>query len=52
MQYHSVKVCRVSCMDACHGGVSVRVDTKRKVIKLKNVEDLFIVLDIDEVVVC
>ena len=45
-----VKVCRVPCMDACHGGVSVRVDSKKKVIKLKEAEDLLIVLGIHEVV--
>jgi hypothetical protein len=37
-------------MDACHGGVSVRVDSKKKVIKLKEVEDLLIVLGIHEFV--
>jgi NADH:ubiquinone oxidoreductase subunit E len=45
-----VKVCRVPCMDACHGGVSVRVDSKGKVVKLKEVEDLLIVLGIHDVV--
>jgi NADH:ubiquinone oxidoreductase subunit E len=45
-----VKVSRVPCMDACHGGVSVRVDSKEKIIKLKEAEDLLIVLGIDEVV--
>ena len=45
-----IKVCRVPCMDACHGGVSVRVDSKEKVIKLKEVEDLLIVLGIHDVV--
>ena len=45
-----IKVCRVPCMDACHGGVSVRVDSKKKVIKLKEAEDLLIVLGIHEFV--
>jgi NADH:ubiquinone oxidoreductase subunit E len=45
-----IKVCRVPCMDACHGGVSIRVDSKEKVIKLKEAEDLIILLDIHEVV--
>jgi NADH:ubiquinone oxidoreductase subunit E len=45
-----IKVCRVPCMDACHGGVSVRVDPKEKVIKLKEAEDLLIVLGIHDVV--
>jgi NADH:ubiquinone oxidoreductase subunit E len=44
-----IKVCRVPCMDACHGGVSVLVDSKEKVIKLKEVEDLLIILGIHEV---
>jgi hypothetical protein len=43
-----IKVCRVPCMDACHGGVSIRVNSKRKVIKLKEVEDLLIVLGLPE----
>jgi NADH:ubiquinone oxidoreductase subunit E len=47
---HCVKVSRVTCMDACHGGVSVRIDSKGQVIKLKEVEDLLIVLGINEVV--
>ena len=45
-----IKVCRVPCMDACHGGVSVRVDSKETIIKLKEAEDLLIVLGIHEVV--
>ena len=45
-----IKVCRVACMDACHGGVSVRVDSKGKIIKLKEEEDLLSVLGIHEVV--
>ena len=30
-----INVRRVNCMDACHGGVSVRVNSTRKVIKIK-----------------
>ena len=45
-----IKVCRVPCMDACHGGVSVRVDSKGEIIKLKEVEELLSVLGIHEVV--
>ena len=45
-----IKVCRVPCMDACHGGVSVRIDSKGKVIKLKEVDDLINILGIHEVV--
>ena len=45
-----IKICRVPCMDACHGGVSVRVDSKDKVIKLKEAEDLLGVLGVNEVV--
>jgi NADH:ubiquinone oxidoreductase subunit E len=43
-----IKVCRVSCMDACHGGISVHVDSKGKVLKLKDVEELLIALGINE----
>jgi NADH:ubiquinone oxidoreductase subunit E len=45
-----IKVCRVSCMDACHGGVSVRVDSRGKVLKIKDVEELLIVLGTNEIV--
>ena len=45
-----IKVCRVPCMDACHGGVSVRIDSKGKVIKLKETEDLLILLGFHDVV--
>ena len=44
-----IKVCRVPCMDACHGGVSVRVDSKQKIIKLKEAEDLLNLLGIHDV---
>ena len=47
-----VKVSRVPCMDACHGGVSIRVDSKKKVIKIKKVDDLLIVSGLHEVVLC
>ena len=47
-----IKVCRVPCMDACHGGVSVRVDSKGKVLKLKEAEDVLVVLGINDAVAC
>ena len=47
-----IKVCRAPCMDACHGGVSVRVNSKKKVLKLKDVEDVLTVLGIQEPVAC
>jgi hypothetical protein len=45
-----IKVCRVPCMDACHGGVSVRINSKGKVLKLKEIDKLLNVLGIHEVV--
>jgi NADH:ubiquinone oxidoreductase subunit E len=45
-----IKVCRVHCMDACHGGVSVRIDSKRKVLKLNEEDNLLNILGIHEVV--
>ena len=45
-----IKVCRVPCMDACHGGVSIRIDSKQKIIKLKEAEDLLNLLGIHDVV--
>ena len=50
LDLHCIKVCRVPCMDACHGGVSVRVDSKQKIIKLKEAEDLLNLLGIHDVV--
>ena len=47
-----IKVCRAPCMDACHGGVSVRVNSKKKVLKLKDAEDVLTVLGIQEPVAC
>ena len=50
LDLHCIEVCRVPCMDACHGGVSVRVDSKQKIIKLKEAEDLLNLLGIHDVV--
>tara|TARA_B110000467_G_C18022693_1_gene316481 strand:- start:194 stop:436 length:243 start_codon:yes stop_codon:yes gene_type:complete len=47
-----IKICRAPCMDACHGGVSVRVNSKKKVLKLKDAEDVLTVLGIQEPVAC
>jgi NADH:ubiquinone oxidoreductase subunit E len=47
-----INVRRVNCMDACHGGVSVRVNSTRKVIKIKETEDVLTVLGIHEAVNC
>ena len=35
-----VKVCRISCFDACHGGVSVCVGPKNKLVKIKQVDEI------------
>lgn len=43
-----VKVCRVSCMNACGGGASVRVGSKPKVVKLKEVDEVFAKLGFNE----
>mgnify|MGYP000612565825 FL=1 len=50
LDMRGIKVCRVPCMDACHGGVSVRVNSKGEIIKLKEEEELLSVLGIHEVV--
>ena len=34
-----VHVCRVPCMNACGGGVSVRINSNQKIVKLKEVND-------------
>jgi NADH:ubiquinone oxidoreductase subunit E len=42
--FSEIKVCRVPCMDACHGGVSVRIGCKGKVLKLKEAEEVLTIL--------
>lgn len=42
-----IKVCRVSCMGACGGGASIRVNSKRKIVKLKGVEGVLNVLGVN-----
>lgn len=41
-----IKVCRVACMDACHGGVSVRIGCKGKILKLKEAEEVLTILGV------
>ena len=50
LDMRGIKVCRVPCMDACHGGVSVRLDSKRKVLKLKEADDVLALLGIHDAV--
>lgn len=46
-----IKVCRVSCMNSCGGGASIRVNEKAKIVKMKEVDDVLNVLGISESVV-
>lgn len=41
-----VRVCRVPCMKVCGGGASVRVNGKRKIVKLKDAGEVLGVLGI------
>ena len=41
-----IKVCRVPCMDACHGGVSVRIGCKGKIFKLNEAEEALTILGV------
>jgi NADH:ubiquinone oxidoreductase subunit E len=50
LDLHCIKVCRVPCMDACHGGVSVRVEGKRNIVKLKHAEEVLGTLGINQTV--
>lgn len=48
-----IKVCRVPCMDACHGGVSVRIGCKGKIFKLNEAEEALTILGVsNESVAC
>jgi hypothetical protein len=49
---NDVKVCRIPCMDACHGGVSVRIGSRRKVLKVKDAEDVLTELGLIKAVAC
>ena len=48
----SINVCRVPCMDACHGGVSVRIGRTARVLKVKEAEDVLDVLNVNESIEC
>ncbi len=48
----SINVCRVPCMDACHGGVSVRIGRTARVLKVKEAEDVLDVLNVNESIAC
>jgi hypothetical protein len=45
---NQIHVCRVPCMNACGGGVSVRINSNQKVVKLKEVNDFMNVFSIQE----
>ena len=51
MDLSEVRVCRVPCMKACGGGASIRVNGKRKVVKLKQAEDVLGALGLKETAV-
>lgn len=51
LDLNDVRVCRVPCMKVCGGGASIRVNGKRKVVKLKQAEEVLSVLGIDEAAV-
>lgn len=56
LDLEQIKVCRVPCMNACGGGVSVRVSVKAKFVKMKEVKEVDEVLDVlgirDAVITC
>jgi hypothetical protein len=46
LDVNEVLVCRVPCMKVCGGGASIRVNEKREILKLKQVEDVLGVLGV------
>ena len=44
----TVRVCRVKCMSVCGGGASVRVNSKRKIVKTKEVDGILSALGVFE----
>ena len=48
LDLNEVRVCRVPCMKVCGGGASIRVNEKRKIVKLKEVGEILGALGINE----
>ena len=48
LDLNEVRVCRVPCMKVCGGGASIRVNGKRKVVKLKQAEEVLSALGIND----
>ena len=46
-----IRVCRVPCMKVCGGGASVRVNSARKIVKLKEADEVLGALGIHEAAV-
>ena len=47
-----IKVCRVACMNACHGGVSMQVGSSKKILKVKEKEDALKILGVRTSIAC
>ena len=47
-----ISVCRVPCMDACHGGVSVCIGSRGKVLKVRDADAVLFELGVNEAVAC
>lgn len=43
-----INVCRVPCMKVCGGGASVKVNSRTKVFKMKELDDVLSVLGVSE----
>ena len=50
--FKDIKVCRIPCMDACHGGVSVRIGSRGKVLKVRDADEVISELGVKEAVAC
>ena len=48
LNLNKISVCRVSCMNVCGGGASVRVNDETEVLKVKEVDDLINALGVGE----
>ncbi|MZH42041.1 MAG: (2Fe-2S) ferredoxin domain-containing protein [Nitrospinae bacterium] len=46
-----VRICRVPCMNACGGGASVRVGSRSSIVKFREVDEAYMVLDIKDPVI-
>ena len=46
LDLRDISICRVACMDKCGGGTSVKLSSKNRIVKIREVEEVEKVLDV------